>query len=157
MPTVQRLRISRAELTCDLSRVVTILSIAFLIAKNFIIISSTLSVDLFIENSLFTKMRKHRPVEVKATLARPHAIKTLLISQISTDIHKTKNVTMLDKRLREAMKTIRNNAISRKITLRSCFISRRCLLHRINRNTSRRAAKILRTLQTSIRRDHTKV
>jgi hypothetical protein len=57
MPRIERLRICRAELACDLARVITILCIAFLIAKNFVIVSSTLGIDLFIKNSLLTKMR----------------------------------------------------------------------------------------------------
>jgi hypothetical protein len=39
-------------------------------------------------------MRKGRPIEVKTSFARPHTVNTLRVSQISTNDHITKNMSI---------------------------------------------------------------
>ena len=79
MPGIQRSSKSRTELTSNLRWVITILSPSLLIAKNIVIVSSTLTKNLLIKNRLFTKINKPRPIVIPASTTAKHTKQTLLI------------------------------------------------------------------------------
>ena len=158
MPNVQRLSISGTHLTGNTIRLVPIISPSFLIAKDLIILGSTLGIDLLVQHGLFTNVRQNRPVIIKATLTAPETFNALLIGMIIAGNHDANNKTMLHKRLHEIAMNIGSQRISGGITKRGSTFSGRTLLDDlIDINGDTIAAKILRTLKTSIRRSDAKM
>ena len=134
-------------------RLITIVRPSFLITKDFIVLRSTLSVNLLVKDSLFTNICKYRPIIIKARLARPMSLNALLISMIITGYHHTDNITMLSKGLNKIMIGISRLRHTNNSTLRSICTctSTRLLYNLINVNRYTISAEILRTLQTCIR------
>jgi len=158
MPNVQRLSISGAHLTGNTVRLVPIISPGFLIAKDLIILGSTLGIDLLVQYGLFTNVRQDRPVIIKATLTTPETFNTLLIGMIVAGNHNANDKTMLHKRLHEIAVNIGSQRISSSIAKRSSAFGGRTLLYNlidIDGNTG--STKILRPLETSIRRSNAKM
>ena len=159
MPNIKRLSISRTHFAGNTVGLITVIGPSFLIAKNFIILSSTLRKNLFILDSLFTNIGKHRPIVVKTRLTRPMTFNALLISMIVTSNHHTNNIAMLRKRLHKVRIGISSLRHTNYSTLRSIGTgtSTRLLNNLININRNTIAAEILGTLQTGIRRGHAKM
>ena len=158
MPNVQRLSISGAHLTGNTIRLVPIISPGFLITKDLIILGSTLGIDLLVQHGLFTNVRQDRPVIIKATLTAPEAFNTLLIGMIIAGNHDANDKTMLHKRLHEIAMNIGSQRISSSIAKRSsAFGSRTLLDNLVDIDGDTITTKILRPLETSIRRSDAKM
>jgi hypothetical protein len=82
MPNVERLSISGTHLTGYTIGFITIIGPGFVITKNFIVLSITLSINFFVFHGLLADVCKNGPVIVKAIFTRPEALKTLLIGMI---------------------------------------------------------------------------
>nr|DAW08788.1 MAG TPA: hypothetical protein [Microviridae sp.] len=158
MPNVQGLSISGAHLTGNSIGLIPIISPGFLITKDLIILGSTLGIDLLVQHGLFTNVRQDRPVIIKATLTAPEAFNTLLIGMIITSDHNTDHETVLHERLHKVTMDVSSQRVSGSITKRSSAFGGRTLLYNlidIDGNTG--STKILRPLETSIRRSNAKM
>ena len=156
VPYIKALRIRRPHFTGNHIGLVAILSPRFLITKNLIILSIALSKDLLVLDSLFTDVSENGPVEIKLVTARPKTVEALLIGVVITSNHYTDNQTVLCEGLREVRVLISSKRLTNNSTLRSSAGLSTGLLNDlidIDRNTI--TAKILRTLQASIRGSHT--
>nr|DAF64273.1 MAG TPA: hypothetical protein [Microviridae sp. ctemt10] len=153
MPDIQRSRSLRAHLTSHAGGLVTIVSPGFLIAKNLIVLVGALGVNLLVQDRLLADIGKDREIVVQAVTTRPETLKALLVSVIIASDHNADYKTMLHKRLDKITMHIGSNTKGGSITKRSAISLSSGILHDlvdINRNTI--AAKILRTLKTSIGR-----
>ena len=119
MPTVKRLCKTTAHLTTYTRGLITVFIPARNVTKDFIIFSSTLSKNLFIANTLFTKICKYRDIIISDFLSRPESFNSLLIGVVISCNTNTDNKTMLDKRFTEIKMIISSKGISRSSTLRS--------------------------------------
>ena len=157
VPDIQRLSILRTHLTSNPGGLITIIGPCFLISENFIVLGSTLSENLLVFHSLFADIGEYRPVIIKARLAAPETLKTLLIGMIITSNHNADNKAMLNKRLLEIMVSVRSHGKANRVPLGALVSSLRLLdnLIDIDRNTV--ATKILRTLEASIRGSNTEM
>ena len=147
MPNIKRSRSRGTHFTSNTRRLITIISPSFLITKYLIVLFIALSKNLLVKNCLLTDISENRPIIVKAILARPKALKTLLIGMIIASNHHANDETMLHKRLNKVAMRICSERESSGITKRSTLSSRcRALYDLINVNGYPVTSKVFRPL-----------
>ena len=158
MPDIQRGRSLRTHLTGNTGRLVTVIGPGFLITKNLIILDGALGVNFLVQNRLLTDIGENREIVVQAVTTRPETFEALLIGMVIASNHNTDHKTMLNKGLNKITMNVSSNRESGSIAERSAISLGRGILDNlidINRYTV--AAKILRTLEASIRTGNTEV
>ena len=158
MPDIQRGRSLRTHLTSNTGRLITVIGPGFLISKNLIVLVGALGVNLLVQDRLLADIGKNREIVVQAVTTRPETLKALLVSVIIASDHNADHKAMLNKGLNKITMNVSSNRESGSITKRSAISLSSGILDDlvdINRNTI--AAKILRTLKTSIGRGNAKM
>ena len=158
MPDIQRGRSTRAHLTSNTGRLVTVIGPGFLITKDLIVLGSALGVNFLVQNRLLTDISEDGEIIVQAITAGPETLKALLVGMVIAGDHNTDHKAMLNKGLNKITMNISSNRESGSIAERSAISLGRGILDNlidINRYTV--AAKILRALKTSVRRGNTEM
>lgn len=158
MPNVQGLSISGAHLTGNSIGLIPIISPGFLIAKDLIILGIALGIDLLVKHSLLTDVRQDGPVIVETRLTAPKTLNALLVGMIITSDHNADHETVLHERLHKVTMDVSSQRVSGSITKgSSAFGSGTLLDNLVDIDGDTITTKILRPLETSIRRSDAKM